>query len=377
MSETKEPKPEVVLEKVPVPELHDGGDVLLLKKALSESLSYYRRISPTTEFNFGGETVSGTELVTALAEMHQALETFGLSKDFLLYIERNFDFYKAPVEKTLVTGYFQSVLKASKVKSPPYIHPIYKVPKDLLKVDLKSFFPERSDLPRRLSARLVDQNKVVPYYDRESIDYKKTIVGNDSVLAWVADPLALFFLHIQGSGVLQFKNGETMQIGYADANGHPYRPVGKLLIDDGSLLREAVSMQTIIAYLKEHPYREREILSYNPSYVFFKQTPKGPFGSIGVQVTPRRSIATDRKLFPKGVPVFLRSHAADGSNKFEGFVFNQDTGGAITGNDHIDLFTGQGAEAESLAGAMKHKGDVYFLKPKVALNPVSHGEMVQ
>ncbi|MCP4230942.1 MAG: murein transglycosylase, partial [bacterium] len=194
----------------------------------------------------------------------------------------------------------------------------------------------------------------------------------DLEMVWIDNPVDVFFLQIQGSGIVYLDNGEKVRVNYAESNGHPYRAIGRLLLDKGVLTRENVSMQSIRKYLADHPGEMEEIFNYNPSYVFFREVAEGPVGSLGVPVTPYRSIATDRNLFPRGalcyieteVPVFDEDGQVKEWKPYRGFVLNQDTGGAIRTPRRVDLFTGHGDASELVAGHMKQKGMFYFLIKK-------------
>jgi membrane-bound lytic murein transglycosylase A len=209
----------------------------------------------------------------------------------------------------------------------------------------------------------------VPYYDRNDIDYKDALGDSAEVLAWVTDPIDIFFLQIQGSGKVYLDNGEVINVHYHATNGHPYRSIGKLLIDENKITREEMSMQKIRAYLQAHPEEMETIFNYNPSYVFFKIEPDGPLGNINVRLTPGRSIALDRKLFPPAALTFIVTEKPylDGSgnierwSEFSRFALHQDTGGAIKSPGRADLFWGNDHYAEIAAGHLKHTGKLYFL----------------
>jgi membrane-bound lytic murein transglycosylase A len=196
--------------------------------------------------------------------------------------------------------------------------------------------------------------------------------GQGYEIAWVKNPIDLFFLHIQGSGILQLEDGRRLLIGYAGANGRPYRSIGRLLIDRGRIPQEEMSMQRLRGYLVDHQDEQNEILAYNESYVFFHFLEEGPLGNLEVPLTPGRSIATDARLFPKGAlaviaterPVLDTAGQVVSWRSFSRFVLNQDTGGAIRGLQRADLYFGTGAEAEAAAGFMNRPGKLYFLSLK-------------
>ncbi len=182
----------------------------------------------------------------------------------------------------------------------------------------------------------------------------------------------MFFLHIQGSGIVKMKNGEEMYVGYDSSNGHVYRSIGKLLLDEGKLNKEEISMQSIKKYLKENPGEIDRVLLYNPSYVFFKEKKDIAIGYVGVPLIDARAIATDTRLFPQGALAFVEASKPEVVEKgeikqwvkFSRFVLNQDTGGAIKGPGRVDFFWGKGEYAEIAAGHMKHQGRLYFLVKK-------------
>ncbi|PQP33915.1 transglycosylase, partial [Desulfobacteraceae bacterium SEEP-SAG9] len=137
---------------------------------------------------------------------------------------------------------------------------------------------------------------VTPYHDRREIDNENVLAGKARTIAWVKDPIDLFFLQIQGSGKIYLDNGHTIHIHYHTSNGRAYRSIGKLLIDEGKIPRSEMSMQAIRMYLHTHPEEVQTILNYNPSYIFFKIEDDGPIGYIGEKLTPGRSIAVDWRI---------------------------------------------------------------------------------
>ena len=179
----------------------------------------------------------------------------------------------------------------------------------------------------------------------------------------------VFFLQIQGSGKVYLDDGDVINVHYHTTNGQPYRSIGKLLIDEEKITVEEMSMQKIREYLNNHPEEMDGVFNYNPSYVFFKIEPEGPLGNINVKLTPGRSIALDRFIFPKGALVFIQTEkpVVDSAGQihrwqpFSRFALNQDTGGAIRGPGRADLFWGNGPYAEIAAGHMKHTGKLFFL----------------
>jgi membrane-bound lytic murein transglycosylase A len=291
-------------------------------------------------------------------------------------VEENFKFYRSGAKETLFTGYYEADLRGSLTKDDRYRYPLYKKPDDLLRIDLSRFYFYRKNkgMPSVLRGRISQFNPgtVIPYYNREEIDNNESLSGKDLEILWVDNPIDLFFLHIQGSGIVQLPDGGTIRVNYAESNGHPYRAIGRLLLDQNAITYENMSMQRIRRYLETHPEKLTEVFNYNPSYVFFRVVEEGPIGSIGVPVTPFRSIATDWRLFPKGglcflvtqIPEFDENGNLVSWKPFRGFVLNQDTGGAIRTPGRVDLFTGYGKQSRLIAGHMKQKGTFYFLVKK-------------
>ena len=273
----------------------------------------------------------------------------------------------------LVTGYYESQLRGSRTRTGSYQTPLYKVPDDLLTVELDSLFPELKG--KRVRGRLSGK-KVIPYATRDEIA-RANLPGKE--LLWVDDPVEAFFLEVQGSGRVQLSNGDMVRVAYADQNGHPYRAIGKWLIDKGYVPASQMSAQAIKAWIVANPERRQELFNVNPSYVFFREErlpdPNvGPNGALGVPLTPARSIAVDRKFVPLGSPVYLATTEPASTTPMQRLVMAQDVGGAINGEVRADFFFGFGDQAADNAGRMKQRGNVWVLVPRaqradVALDP--------
>ena len=268
-------------------------------------------------------------------------------------------------EDGLITGYYEPVYPGSLKPTQAANVPIYGVPSDLIVVNLDSIYPELKG--KRLRGRL-EGRVLKPYDTAETINSKGL---NAPVLAWLTDPMDLQFLQIQGSGRVQLDNGRQLRIGYADQNGHPYKPIGRWLVEQGELKKEDVTMGSIHAWAVAHPERVHELLASNPSYVFFTQNPdsnEGPRGSLNVPLTAGYSVAVDRSVIPLGSLLWLSTTQADGQPIVRP-VAAQDTGGAIAGEVRADFFVGTGPEAGKIAGDMKQKGNIWLLWPKGAALP--------
>lgn len=262
----------------------------------------------------------------------------------------------------LITGYYEPVIAGSRTQSGLHRHPIFGVPEDLIVVDLVATNPDVRNM--RLRGR-VQGRRLVPYFSRAEIETR----GPDfpaPVLAWTSDPVELFFLQIQGSGQVQLDSGERIRIGFADQNGHPYRSLGRYLVERGELPLEQASMQGIKAWAAANPAKLQEALNANPSYVFFRELPPidGPTGALGVPLTPEYSLAVDRRFVPLGAPVYLATTYPLSEEPLERLMAAQDTGGAIRGAIRADFYWGTGPQAGAQAGRMRQQGKLWLLWPR-------------
>lgn len=265
------------------------------------------------------------------------------------------------------SGYYEPVVKASRTRAPGYAWPLYRLPADLRRADLGDFHPEL--IGQRLVYRL-DQGRVVPYYSREEIDEKGALAGRGLELAWLADPLDRYFLHVQGSGRLRFADGSEQAVAYAGTNGRSYVSIGRHLADLGLLPSGEVTMQAIRDWLLAHPEEARATLRLNERYVFFRERDApSPAGSMGRALTPLVSLAVDRSAFPLGAPLVFAVDlpAPDGkggsmTRPVRGIGLAQDAGSAIVGR-RVDLFCGAGDDAAFAAGRLNGPGQVWLLLP--------------
>jgi membrane-bound lytic murein transglycosylase A len=261
----------------------------------------------------------------------------------------------------LITGYYEPIINGSRTPTALHRHPIYGVPDDLVVVDLGTVSPETRGL--RLRGRL-DGRRLVPYWSRGEIDARGSALAAP-IIAWSADPVELFFLQIQGSGQVQLENGERLRVGYADQNGHPYRSLGRHLVERNEMLLEQASMQGIKAWAAANPAKLQEALSQNPSYVFFRELPTsdGPIGALSVPLHAERSLAVDRRFIPLGAPVYLATTFPLSEQPLERLMAAHDTGGAIRGVVRGDFYWGTGPDAGSQAGRMRQQGRLWLLWP--------------
>lgn len=236
----------------------------------------------------------------------------------------------------LTTGYYQPVLPARRARNAQYRHPVYAAP------------------PVPVSAT------------RAQID-AGALEGQVEVIAWLADPIDSFFLHVQGSGVLVLPDGSTIEVGYAASNERPYTAIGTVLAQRGAIPPARVTMSTIKEYLRAHPDERDAILHANERYIFFRQTTDGPVGSLGVPLTELRSLAADARVYPPGALVFIRTDLPERMHvdlARSRLAVIQDTGSAIVGAGRLDLFVGTGDAAGSIAGELRAPTQLYFFLPR-------------
>ncbi|GAB6049852.1 murein transglycosylase A [Hydrogenophilus islandicus] len=271
----------------------------------------------------------------------------------------------------LLTGYFEPVIAASRSPRPDYPYPIHAPPPDLVTVALEAVAPETRHL--RLKGR-VEGNRLVPYASRGEITARGAQFPAP-VLFWAQDPVDLFFLHVQGSGRLRLAEGGEARVGYADHNGHPYRSIGRVLIEKGELPPGGVSLDAIRAWLDRHPDARDALLAENPSYVFFRELPAatdpadGPVGTLGVPLVAQRSVAVDPRYLPLGAPLWLS--AARAPQPLARFVVVLDTGGAIKGPLRGDFYWGSGRQAGIDAGRTQADAAWWLLWPRAATPPLT------
>jgi membrane-bound lytic murein transglycosylase A len=338
-----------------------------------QSITYLAKLPSDRAVGATPRRFTAGEVLATLQAFDATLDLWQCRECWIKEIIERFDFLESSsdpeFQAVLVTGYYQPVIDANLAPTPDYKYPIYGKPVDLVVTEETA---QGSDAVVVSRIGRYQDGKLIPYYSRTEIDHQGALRGRGYEIAWTKDPVDIFFLQIQGSGILRFPDGRRAQIGYAGQNGLPYRSIGRLLIDHGKIPREEMSMQRLRRYLDENPVERDVIMAHNESYVFFRFLDQGPLGSLEVPVTAGRSIATDARLFPKGALAFIYSErpvldAAGGLigwTPFLRFVLNQDTGGAIRGAQRVDLFFGADAQAAGEAGYMNSPGKLYFVALK-------------
>ena len=337
-----------------LPAFTDDLDRESLHQAVQRSLEYARRLHPDQTLPWGERQISGTTLVQTLETFQQVIATASTPAALQHAIREHFHVLQSPGRdargEVLFTGYYEIELEGSLVPSARFPYPLYKRPPDLIDVE-------------------ANQGQAGSYYTRREIDGEGKLRGRGLELFWLRNPVDGFFLHVQGSGQIRLPDGQIQRVHYAASNGHPYYSIGRVLLEEGRLPRDAMSLQGLRRYFRDHPEETTRVLYRNPRYVFFRPVAQGPQGNLGLLLVPGRSIAADQHLFPPGGLAFVQIQQPVLNARGEitawqpasRFVFNHDTGSTITGPGRIDLFWGSGAQAEMAAGHMQHTGKLFFL----------------
>lgn len=266
-----------------------------------------------------------------------------------------------------VTGYYEPEVAASPVRTERFAVPLYRRPDDLVEV-AETERPEGWDADTRFDRRT--ESGTTPYFDRAAIE-EGALAGRALELAWIADPVDAFFIHVQGSARLRLAGGATMRIAFDGKSGHTYTSIGRLAVERGILTREAADKDGLEAWLKANPQKARSLMRENRSFIFFRETGQdeadGPLGAAGVPLTPRRSLAVDRTLHTFHTPIWVDAPKliAPGhpGQPFRRLMVAQDTGSAILGPARGDIFIGSGADAGSIAGRIRHDAAMIALVP--------------
>ena len=317
----------------------------VLLQAIDHSIRYIRTPSAAKRYPVAG--ISQELVEKSLVRFRRLVQVSRTAKDLQQAVNREFDVYQSVGRDrkgtVQFTGYYEAVYKASRTRTDEFQYPLYKLPSD--------FAQWRS-----------------PHPTRAMLEGSKQLAGSE--IAWLSDRFQAFLVHVQGSARLQLKGGEVLTVGYAGKTDQPYRSVGAELVRDGKIRLEDVDLQALIDYFRANPQETLMYLNRNPSFVFFRETSGQPAtGSIGVPVSPERSIATDKKIFPSGGIALVRTQVPF-ENPMTGklelrnvqrFVLDQDTGGAIRGAGRVDIFMGTGDRAKQRAGLIKGDGELYYL----------------
>ena len=248
------------------------------------------------------------------------------------------------------TGYFSPEFAASRTRSGRYQYPLYLRPDDL-KTDAST---------GAVLGREAADGSVSLYPDRQEIEAGDLLKGRE--LVYLPSRLDAYSIEVNGSAKLRLNEGGVMYVGYAGTNGREYTSIGRLLVADGVMDANTVSMPAIRSYFQQHPRKLDEYIRQNDRFVFFQEYPgtAWPAGSLGFKVTPGRTLATDKKIFPRGGAVLVTTELGDGK-AFRQLMMDQDTGGAIRAPGRSDIYFGVGGPAEAIAGRQAAEGRLFYL----------------
>lgn len=311
--------------------------------------------------------VDGARLALVAAKALELPETLDRT-GARAFFETHFEPHEGEAGEGFFTGYYEPEADAALAPAGPYRTPLLRPPEELVEID-------ESDPPAGLEPGMRFARRTAtgfePFFDRGAI-MDGALDGRGLEIAFLADPVDAYFIHVQGAARLRLGDGRLMRVTYAAKSGHAYTPVGRVLIERGALERGKVTMQAIRAWLAAHPDAIRDVLGANRSYIFFREAPVedpalGPIAAAKVPLTPGRSLAVDRTLHTFHVPIWIDTAvpgAAGGSEPFRRLLVAQDTGSAILGPGRGDIFFGSGDAAGEIAGRMQARGRFVTLVPR-------------
>lgn len=352
----------------------DDLDLDSMGKAIALSIKYYEKAGAKGSYCLRDKCYSSREMIAGLEKFLKIMrrdmtpdEVAQTIRDEFVLVRAGYNTAGAGTEgNVLVTGYFEPILEGSRTKTDRFRYPLYKTPEETMIIPVNR--SDGQDGRDKFVGRL-HNGEVIPHFSRREIDENGVLAGRGLEIAWVDDQVALFLLHIQGSGKIRLPEGLMLHVTYAQSNGRPFRGLTGMMVEKGLLKENGKSYEQMKRFLIDHPEERQELMNYNERYVFFRIVTEGPLGALNLPLVAGRSIATDLDIYPKGAlaliktrkPVFDEQGRISSWESFSRFVLNHDTGAAIKGPGRVDLFCGTGETAERTAGAMKENGELYFL----------------
>lgn len=328
-----------------------------LLKAAERSRRWFALPSTVAHFPRAGISHEQARLSTEVFEWMMRQVPGGRSLS-VAALQREFDLYQSVgwdgQGTVLFTGYYAPEFTASWTRTGAFQHPLHRLPPQLIK-------PQTPDEPAQW--RRADGAIVTPP-TRAQLERQNLLSGHE--LLFLPDALSAYLIHVQGSARLRMTDGSVIHIGYAGDNGHDYVSLAQELIKDRQISADQAGLPAIRQYFERYPTRLTGYLQRNPRFIFFQVYDSGnwPAGSLGFPVTAWRSLATDKRIFPRGMPMLVDTRipsATTTPRRFRQFMFDQDTGGVIRAPGRADIFMGIGLAAESIAGRQKHEGSMYYL----------------
>ncbi len=362
------------------PLFEDDLDYQNLKAGISQSLTYLERVPSDRQFRFGEDSYTAEQMKASLKLFVDYLHGNPQPKQMNSFISTFYNVYvstgQSGNEDVLFTAYCQPMIKGSLTKTAEFCVPICSKPLDLVQKKIDGQWK---------SGRYDADGNFVPYYTRAEINSLKILEKKATPIAWVSSKLDRLYLEIEGCGDLLLPDGNSLHLQYQTKNGHSYGSIGKYMMRVKNLPANQVGILHLKKYFAKHPEELQATLNINKSFVFFTRGNGKSMGCLNVPITPGRTIATDRSVFPSAALGFIQSKkpVVDGQNRVKGwknfgrFVLNQDTGGAIRGAGRGDIYFGGGTYAEIAANTLKHSGKMYFMVLKPSIDLASYtGEML-
>jgi membrane-bound lytic murein transglycosylase A len=331
-------------------------DLTDLRAGVKNSLNYLAK--PSSENFFPSGQISHAQVVNSLSAFAKLLDSGLAANQLNDAIKKQFDVYMSvgcdDMGTVLFTGYYTPVFDGSLTRTERFQYPLYKIPDDLVKNSSGEILGRRGA-----------NGQITPYPARKEIASSGMLKGSE--LVWLSDPFEVYIAHVQGSAKVRLSNKELITIGYAANNGQEYHGISQDLVNDGKIPADQISLAAMIDFFKQNPSQIDMYINKNPRFVFFRRDEGEPMGSLNEPVIAKRSIATDKSIFPRGALTFISTTLPKIDNGtvvkriYNGFALDQDTGGAIRAPGRCDVYMGQGDTAGKLAGQTYQEGKLYYL----------------
>lgn len=327
-----------------------------LKTPIKNSLNYLEK--PSSEKYFPSGQITHAQVANSLNAFAKLLDSKLSPNQMNEAIKKQFDVYMSvgcdDQGTVLFTGYYTPIFNGSLTRTGRFQYPLYKTPLDLVK---------KSD--GVILGRRGADGQTIPYPPRKDIESSGMLKGSE--LVWLSDPFEVYVAHVQGSARIRLPNNELITVGYGANNGHEYHGISQDLVKDGKIPADQISLAAMIDFFKKNPSQVETYVNRNPRFVFFLREDGSPKGSLNEPVIAKRSIATDKSIFPRGALTFIATSLPQEENGvitkrvYNNFALDQDTGGAIRAAGRCDVYMGQGDMAGKVAGQTYQEGKLYYL----------------
>lgn len=317
-----------------------------LLEAINRSLNYLAKPSSKNFYPYGD--ITHEHAVRSLQELKKLISSGRSPGQLNVILREKFDTYISVGcdnhGTVLFTGYYTPIFDGSPVRTDRFRYPLYKMPADLLK-----------DQDGTILGQRMPDGSIRKYPSR--VDIKRSRILDGHELVWLGDPFEVYIVHVQGSAKIRMPHGQIRTYGYEAHNGWEYESIVHTMIVDGKLASKNINLKSMIDYFKKHPDELDDYIAKNPRFVFFRLEEGEPRGSINEPITPFRTIATDKSIYPRAMFAFAAVDLA----RPVGFALDQDTGGAIRAAGRCDVYMGVGDRAGELAGGTYREGQLYFI----------------